>query len=407
MALDGREITISVRQSYPSAGGISQAADGLWPDGTYSIKVVAWYQSGEGREDNAGVIRDNVTSWVFTVSDSAGHTDDKITVTWTAANRPPDHYSVYYIEAGAWVANGTLRGRKVAQVNGDTLTVTITKPFTQQGASTNWVSTTTSEDGGSPSTVLHDTNATFIATGVKVGDTISNVTDASTAAVVSINSEIKLTTTALAGGGDNKYESGDTYRVTSSTLLIDTAATFVANGVAAGDYVILNAGASTVGAYAIVTSVDSEIQLTTAALTNSAAYVLNDSYDVVDKIFVISTSATSFTINPIKDEPFTLRQAIVKAFNGLGVAKSYAQASPFNKSRFEFYQISITEDDYKLATLWVAQTVRVRITESAGASALLPIRDGYFTGASHIPTRFKNSRFIYWLDFADETGSLT
>ena len=405
MANDGRELTISVEQSYPSAGAVSTTGSGgTWPAGTYSFKVVAWYTSGEALEDNAGVIRTNVAAW----AGEAVSLNDSVTVTWTAANRVPDHYSVYYIEAGSWVANGVLRGRRIAKVNGDVLTSgAITKPFVQQGESTNLASTTTSEDGASPTTVLHDTTAKFSTNGVKAGDSISNVTDASTATVVTVDSNIKLTTTALAGGTDNKYESGDSYRVTSTTMLDDTAATFVTNGVAVGDYVILNATASKPGEYAKVTAVVSETVLTTAALTDDAVYTLADSYDVVNNIFIPSAAATSFTINPVKDMPFELRKMMIRAYNGLGVTKSYAQPSPFNKSRIEFFPWSLSEANYKKICLWIYQGVRVKITESSGASALVQYRTGYFTGASHLPTRYKNSRILMWVDFFDETGSLT
>ena len=407
MTLDGRELTISVQQSYPSAGAVTNGATGEWPDADYSAKVVAWYTEGEGLQDNAGVIRTDVSLWHFAVAGHAGHTDDKITITWTASERVPDHYSIYYIKNATWTANGVLRGRKVAEVNGDVLTSTITKPFLQQGASTNLASTTTSEDGGSPTTVLHDTAATFSTNGVKAGDSISNVTDASTATVVTVDSDIKLTTTALAGGTDGKYESGDSYRVTSTTMLEDTAATFVTNGVEAGHYVILNSGASTAGAYAVVTEVISETVLTTAALSDDASYTLSDSYDVVYHILVVSTAATSFTINPVKDMPFKLRQQMVKAYNGRGVKKSYAQASPFDESKIEFFQTSITETNYKLLCAYIYFGTRCRIAESSGASALVTPRDGYFTAASHMPTRFKSTQTVYWVDFFDETGTIT
>ena len=404
MALDGRELTFSVQQSYPGAGAITQDATGTWPNGDYSLKVAAWYTSGEGQQDNAGFIRIDVTLWHCKVTSGA---NDAIIITWTASARVPDHYSIYCIKNATWTANGVLRGRKIAEVDGDILTATILKPFLQQGSSTNMASTTTSEDGASPTTVLHDTTASFSTNGVKAGDSISNVTDASTSTVVTVDSDIKLTTTALSGGTDDKFESGDSYRVTSTTLLEDTAATFVSNGVEAGHYVILNAGASTAGAYAVVTDVISETVLTTAALTDDSVYTLADSYDVVYNILVATTAATSFTINPVLDIPFKLREAIVPAYNGVGVTKSYAKASPVDDSRFEFNTISITEANYKVACRWIGQGVRIRVTESTNASALIPIRDGYFTGASHLPTRFKSTRQTYWLDFYDETGTIT
>ena len=395
MPLDGRELTISVQQSYLSAGTITSPVGGSWPAGTYSFKVVAWYTNGEALEDNAGVIRTNVAAW-------AGHVvaaNDQVIITWTAANRVPDHYSVYYIEAGSWVANGTIRGRKIAEVEGDVLTATILKPFVQQGSSTNFASTTT---GPNSNTELIDTAADFVSNNMKEDDSVSNVDAAFTTTIDTVDD---LNTLTVDDGGT--FTTGNNYRITSTTALEDTAATFVTNGVVVGDYVILNAGASTVGAYAKVLEVVSETVLRTAALSDSASYTLADSYDVVNGIFVISTDATSFTINPVRDIPFTLRTMMVKAYNGLMVTKSYAQASPFDESSFVIDLISITETNYKKVCIWIYQGVRVRITESTDASALVPTRDGYFVGASLMPTRYKNSNPTITLNFADETGSLT
>ena len=42
MALDGRELTFSVQQSYPGAGAITQDGTGTWANGIYSLKVAAW-----------------------------------------------------------------------------------------------------------------------------------------------------------------------------------------------------------------------------------------------------------------------------------------------------------------------------------------------------------------------------
>ena len=396
MALDGRELTFSVQQSYPGAGAITQDGTGTWANGTYSLKVAAWYTSGEGQQDNAGFIRIGVALWHATVT---GGTDDAIIITWTASARVPDHYSIYYIENGTWTANGILRGRKVAEVDGDILTATILKQFLQQGASTNFASTTT---GANSNTVVIDSGAKFSTNNIKAGDSVSNVTAAFTATVVTVDSDIQLTVTNA-----GTFTTGNSYRLTSTTVLEDTAATFVTNGVEAGHYVILNAGASTAGAYAVVTEVVSETVLETAALTDDSVYTLADSYDVVYNILVASEAATSFTINPVLDIPFKLREAIVPAYNGVGVTKSYAKASPVDDSRFEFNTISITEANYKVACRWIGQGVRIRVTESTNASALIPIRDGYFTGASHLPTRFKSTRQTYWLDFYDETGTIT
>ena len=401
MALDGRELTFTTNQSYPSADSITTPVGGSWPVGNYSFKVVAWYWDNENQEDNAGVIRSNVPGW----ANIAVAANDKVIITWKESERPPDHYSVYYIDNATWTANGTIRGRKIAEVQGNIYTSTINKPFLQQGASTNLNGAATSTDGAAPSTILHDTNATFQTDGVKAGDSMSNVTDGSTATVVSVDSEIKLTTTALTGPGDNEWQLNDVWRVTSTTLLVDTAATFVTNGVAVGNYVIINDGSAN---YAKVVSVDSETQLTTEALTGTDTYTLNDSYDVVLSIFVISTDANSIVINPIKEITPEIRPTMIRSYAGRLVKKAYALATPLESVEYEFYtNTSISEDDLHTIQKWIYWGTRIRISESSEANALITLLDGYCGDIDHIGTRYKSSNQTIRLRFECELGSIT
>ena len=62
-------------------------------------------------------------------------------------------------------------------------------------------------------TTLIDTAATFITNLVTRGDLVINFTDGSVAAVLSVDSEIQLTTTVLRGGVGDDYEVSDTYAV--------------------------------------------------------------------------------------------------------------------------------------------------------------------------------------------------
>lgn len=72
------------------------------------------------------------------------------------------------------------------------------------------VSGTHTGSGGSLTT-LNDSTATFQTDGVLVGTAILNTTDGSAAAVVSVNSQTQITTTALTGGTDNDFDNGDAY----------------------------------------------------------------------------------------------------------------------------------------------------------------------------------------------------
>ena len=87
-----------------------------------------------------------------------------------------------------------------------------------------------STDGTAPATILHDTAATFETDGVKVGDVISNVTDSSAATVVTVDSEIKLTTTALTGGTNNEWRDTNVWKVTSDYLAYHTGTIQVTAG---------------------------------------------------------------------------------------------------------------------------------------------------------------------------------
>lgn len=70
--------------------------------------------------------------------------------------------------------------------------------------------TATSANAG---TVLTDTAATFISDGVRIGDTVDNVTDGSAGTVVTVDSETQITHTALAGGTQDDWDVGETWTI--------------------------------------------------------------------------------------------------------------------------------------------------------------------------------------------------
>lgn len=72
-----------------------------------------------------------------------------------------------------------------------------------------------------PETILIDEDATFISDGVRVGDIVSNSTDAgAAAAVVSVDSETQLTTAAIAGGVINEWRDGDDYSIAPTSAVV-------------------------------------------------------------------------------------------------------------------------------------------------------------------------------------------
>jgi hypothetical protein len=73
---------------------------------------------------------------------------------------------------------------------------------------------TTADTGGR---TLTDSAATFVASGVEVGAWIVNLTDGSVATVLRVDSETSLFTDTLGGGTDNRFDSGDSYRILNVT----------------------------------------------------------------------------------------------------------------------------------------------------------------------------------------------
>jgi len=62
-------------------------------------------------------------------------------------------------------------------------------------------------------TALVDSAATFVTNNIRIGEVITNDTDGSSATVVARLSETALTTSALTGGTDNDWDTGDTYTI--------------------------------------------------------------------------------------------------------------------------------------------------------------------------------------------------
>ena len=65
---------------------------------------------------------------------------------------------------------------------------------------------------------LTDTAATFVTNGVQPGAVVNNTTDGSLAEVIAVISETQLTVTALTGGSDNQWDSGDAYTIWNAVI---------------------------------------------------------------------------------------------------------------------------------------------------------------------------------------------
>ena len=404
MALDGREITATVRQSAVSGEAVLTPVGGSWPATAVSFRVVAWHFGNENVEDDAGFSR----SAVAAIENVTPTENDQITLTWTAATRPPDHYSIYWMP-------------------GTTFTPTV-RGF---GSSNNPTSSTTT---------LIATNGDFQNNAVAVDDYVVKLSSGNTAQVTAIDSASQVTHGTLSGS--DSWDDGDEYSITlgtaaniarkvaevngdivtatiaapnvtsgtitdtdgTTTTLVDSGNNFTTAGVAVGDHVLMTVS----GNYSRVTAVVSTTELTTTALTGSDTYDNGEAYVIYDDFFFPSTQATTFAINPIKDMNPELRQTLVRAFNGKWVMKSYSQVSPVNAfSPMEIYPNSITEFHYKKLCRWIVMGTRIRLSESSNASALVTPMDGYFVNTDLWPSRFKNTNAIINLTFACELGTVT
>lgn len=118
-----------------------------------------------------------------------------------------------------------------------TTTRTITKPVSTGFAlSLNDIGqeqrsgTATSSHAG---TQLTDTAATFLSWGVRAGNVITNTTDGSSCTVTTVDSETQITHSALSGGAEDDWDSGEAYTIdpgwsvntTSGVITFTTAPT--------------------------------------------------------------------------------------------------------------------------------------------------------------------------------------
>ncbi len=159
-------------------------------------------------------------------------------------------------------------------------------------------------------TVLTDPTATFIANGVAAGDIVLNTTDGSSGIVASRTGQTITLVAPLTGNTDavtpNVFAAGDAYQVIapdSATVLTDPTATFIANGVAAGD-IVLN---TTDGSSGIVASRTGQTITLVAPLTGNTdavtpnVFAAGDAYQVIapDSATVLTDPTATFIANGV------------------------------------------------------------------------------------------------------------
>jgi len=171
------------------------------PDGDVDPIALVLYQDGLYR-----AMTDCVGNAVFTF----------------AAGRVPtiDYKFLGLIAAGTkgWLtgtAPAFLKGANPRPIENAGLTCTITRTGTVTGTVTGTTSTT----------VLIDSAATFISSGVYAGDTLAMTVGGYTATVVTVDSNTQITTTALSGAAT--YDSGEAYTITRATTYATTSSELV------------------------------------------------------------------------------------------------------------------------------------------------------------------------------------
>lgn len=108
----------------------ASATGGTWASGTiYSFLIVAWYTASEEDWDNAGAFNftdSGAPTYETNVwNHSQGVVGRALDLEWTATERIPDHYSVYYQQAAAY--NPLAKGVKIYETSdGVTTSVTLT-----------------------------------------------------------------------------------------------------------------------------------------------------------------------------------------------------------------------------------------------------------------------------------------
>jgi len=294
---DGSEATVITvigetnLQTQVLAGGF----DRLWETGdTYSIDLAqAVNDSGATFQTDGVIVGDTVrnTTDGSTASVLVVNSETKLTIAGLTGGTV-DAFAVgdaYSVDGAGWTT------RDAFTKPGTVTSVTDRANFVADGAGVTSRGTTT---GASDLVLLIDSTATFQTDGVGVSDVVNNTTDGSIGNVVSVDSEIQVTTSTLVGGVENDWDTGDVYAITegkqiatgthtgvadSATVLTDSEATFIATSNVKVGNVVRN---TTDGSTGTVVTIDSETQITTSALVDGTDndFDVDDAYTIEQSI---------------------------------------------------------------------------------------------------------------------------
>lgn len=121
-------LQIRIWQDWATGVSALTPASGAWTAGTYHFLVRAQYKASSSDADTAGIGVFGVTSDSVVEAVVVAANDD-VNLTWSAARTQPEKYEIYYQDAAVtgdavnW--DYDLAATKTAEVDGDTLTVSI------------------------------------------------------------------------------------------------------------------------------------------------------------------------------------------------------------------------------------------------------------------------------------------
>jgi len=117
------QLTLKIWNPIPvDNAAITTPAGGTWSADTYSFLVAAWFYDDETDIDYAGWSMQEQAEW----NNIAVAVNDKVVIDWTAAEKRPDHYSVYFQSGSSY--NLEVSGVKIAEIDGSLSSCTIPDP---------------------------------------------------------------------------------------------------------------------------------------------------------------------------------------------------------------------------------------------------------------------------------------
>lgn len=199
-------VTVAASQIITTA--LSGGTNNSWGNGdSYSIKSVFFVLTSSGSDGkiyvngwyNPGTI---VRTGICNATVSVIATGEVMPITFTVSSTLDAPGAIFVeVDPGQYIFTISNRTDIVTQTAKVYVNGLLYSPVT--GAAT----------GGGTGTSLQKATGSFLSDDIKPGDRARNLTDNSIAEIVSVNSNSQITTTALSGGSDNTWQSGDSFAI--------------------------------------------------------------------------------------------------------------------------------------------------------------------------------------------------